>query len=71
MFICILGYYGLLNNLDKFNVVKFLSFYMSCGKYGLYGEEIGMFFILSKIEGKVLGLYGRSSFYLDVVGVYM
>ncbi|CAN6805074.1 unnamed protein product, partial [Brassica oleracea] len=68
---CISGYYGLLNNSDKSNVVKSLSFYTSRGKYGPYGEETGTFFTSTKTQGKVLGLHGRSSSYLDAVGVHM
>ncbi|KAF8112434.1 hypothetical protein N665_0064s0066 [Sinapis alba] len=68
---CISGYYGPLNNSDKSNVVKSLSFYTSRGKYGPYGEETGTFFTSTKSQGKVLGLHGRSSSYLDAVGVHM
>lgn len=69
--ICISGYYGPLNNSDKSNVVKSLSFYTSRGKYGPYGEETGTFFTSTKTQGKVLGFHGRSSSYLDAVGVHM
>ncbi|KAG2319688.1 hypothetical protein Bca4012_054073 [Brassica carinata] len=69
--ICISGYYGPLNNSDRSNVVKSLSFYTSRGKYGPYGEETGTFFTSTKTQGKVLGLHGRSSSYLDAVGVHM
>ncbi|KAJ0247775.1 Jacalin-like lectin domain-containing protein [Hirschfeldia incana] len=68
---CISGYYGPLNNTDKSSVVKSLSFYTSRGKYGPYGEETGTFFTSTKTQGKVLGLHGRSSSYLDAVGVHM
>ncbi|KAG2303333.1 hypothetical protein Bca52824_031984 [Brassica carinata] len=71
MLTCISGYYGPLNNSDKTNVVKSLSFYTSRGKYGPYGEETGTYFTSTTTQGKVLGLHGRSSAYLDAIGVHM
>ncbi|KFK44089.1 hypothetical protein AALP_AA1G214700 [Arabis alpina] len=71
MLTCISGYYGPLNNSDTSNVVKSLSFYTSRGKYGPYGEETGTFFTSTTTQGKVLGLHGRSSSYLDAIGVHM
>ncbi|CAA7013568.1 unnamed protein product [Microthlaspi erraticum] len=68
---CISGYYGPLNNSDNSYVVKSLSFYTSRGKYGPYGEETGTFFTSTTTQGKVLGLHGRSSSYLDAIGVHM
>ncbi|KAF2546531.1 hypothetical protein F2Q70_00020192 [Brassica cretica] len=71
MLTCISGYYGPLNNSDKTNVVKSLSFYTSRGRYGPYGEETGTYFTSTTTQGKVLGLHGRSSAYLDAIGVHM
>ncbi|ESQ34825.1 hypothetical protein EUTSA_v10007145mg [Eutrema salsugineum] len=71
MLTCISGYYGPLNNSDRSNVVKSLCFFTSRGKYGPYGEETGTFFTSTATEGKVLGLHGRSSSYLDAIGVHM
>jgi hypothetical protein len=68
---CISGYYGPLNNSDRYNVVKSLSFYTSRGRYGPYGEETGTFFTSTTTQGKVLGFHGRSSFHLDAIGVHM
>lgn len=71
MLTCISGYYGPLNNSDNSSVVKSLSFYTSRGKYGPYGEETGTFFTSTTTQGKVLGLHGRSSSFLDAIGVHM
>ncbi|CAN8292369.1 unnamed protein product [Cochlearia groenlandica] len=68
---CVSGYYGHLNNSDRSNVVKSLTFYTSRGKYGPYGEETGTFFNSTTTQGKVLGLHGRSSSHLDAIGVHM
>ncbi|XVE56105.1 hypothetical protein DITRI_Ditri03aG0210600 [Diplodiscus trichospermus] len=69
--ICISGYYGAINNDDKSKVVRSLTFYSSRGKYGPFGEEIGTYFTSTTTEGKVLGFHGRSSSYLDAIGVHM
>ncbi|CAH2036786.1 unnamed protein product [Thlaspi arvense] len=71
MLTCISGYYGPLNNSERSNVVKSLTFYTSRGKYGPYGEETGTYFTSTTTQGKVLGLHGRSSSYLDAIGVHM
>ncbi|XP_010459648.2 PREDICTED: jacalin-related lectin 3 isoform X2 [Camelina sativa] len=68
---CISGFYGPLNNSDRSNVVKSLSFFTSRGKYGPYGEESGTFFTSTTTHGKVLGFHGRCSCNLDAIGVHM
>lgn len=67
---CISGYYGPIGN-EHCKVIKSLTFYTSRGKYGPFGEEIGTFFTSTTTEGKVVGFHGRSSLYLDAVGVHM
>ncbi|KAI4316863.1 hypothetical protein L6164_024803 [Bauhinia variegata] len=68
---CISGYYGSISQDDRLVVIKSLTFYTSRGKYGPYGEEIGKFFTSTTTEGKIVGFHGRSSFYLDAIGVHM
>lgn len=68
---CVSGYYGPVNNSDTSKVVKSLSFFTSRGKYGPYGEENGTFFTSTTTEGKVVGFHGKSSSYLDAIGVHM
>ena len=68
---CISGYYGGISREEKPIVIKSLTFYTSRGKYGPFGEEIGIFFTSTITEGKVVGFHGRSSFYLDAIGIHM
>ncbi|KDP38565.1 hypothetical protein JCGZ_04490 [Jatropha curcas] len=65
------GYYGPLSRDERPTVVKSITFYTSRGQYGPFGEEIGTFFTSTTTEGKVVGLHGRSSAYLDAIGVHM
>ncbi|CAN1163505.1 Jacalin-related lectin 3 [Linum perenne] len=65
------GYYGTTSREDTQKVVKAMSFQTSRGKYGPFGEEVGMFFTSSTAEGKVVGFHGRSGAYLDAIGVHM
>ena len=67
---CISGYYGPIGN-EHSKVINSLTFYTSRGKYGPFGEEIGTFFTSTTTEGKVVGFHGRSSLYLDAIGVHM
>lgn len=67
---CISGYYGPVKD-DHSKGIKALTFYTSRGKYGPYGEEIGTFFTSTTTEGKVVGFHGRSSLYLDAIGIHM
>ncbi|OMO75253.1 Mannose-binding lectin [Corchorus olitorius] len=69
--ICITGYYGSISNDEKSKFVRSLTFYTSRGKYGPFGEEIGTYFTSTTTEGKVVGFHGRSSCYLDAIGVHM
>ncbi|XLS64847.1 hypothetical protein HN51_024821 [Arachis hypogaea] len=68
---CISGYYGSITKDEKHIIIKSLTFTTSRGQYGPYGEEVGKFFTSTTTEGKVVGLHGRSSFYLDAIGVHM
>lgn len=68
---CVCGYHGSVNKDDRMKVIKSLTFYTSRGKYGPYGEETGTFFTSTTTEGKVVGFHGRSSLYLDAIGVHM
>ncbi|XP_021911591.1 jacalin-related lectin 3 [Carica papaya] len=68
---CICGYYGAVSKEDKSNVIKSITFYSSRGKYGPFGQEKGTFFTSTTTEGKVVGFHGRSSLYLDAIGVHM
>ncbi|XP_065621191.1 pentatricopeptide repeat-containing protein At1g19720 [Quercus suber] len=69
--ICISGYYGSVSRDERHKVIKSLTFYTSRGKYGPFGEEIGTFFTSTTTEGKVVGFHGRSSSYLDAIGIHM
>lgn len=71
MITCISGYYGSIGKDERPNVIRSLTFFTSRGKYGPYGEEIGAFFTSTITEGKVVGLHGRSSLYLDAIGIHM
>lgn len=68
---CISGYYGPISRDERPKVIRSLTFYTSRGKYGPFGEEVGTFFTSTTTEGKVVGFHGRSSFYLDAIGVHM
>ncbi|KAJ0087017.1 hypothetical protein Patl1_09216 [Pistacia atlantica] len=65
------GYYGPVSTDDKSKVIKSLTLYTSRGKYGPYGEEVGTYFTSTTTEGKIVGFHGRSSYYLDAIGVHM
>lgn len=68
---CVSGYYGPIAKNGRQVVIKSLTFFTSRGKYGPYGEEVGMFFTSTTTEGKVVGFHGKSSLYLDAIGVHM
>ncbi|KAF8405295.1 hypothetical protein HHK36_010197 [Tetracentron sinense] len=68
---CISGYYGPVSRDERSIVIRSLTFYTSRGKYGPYGDEIGTFFTSTTTEGKVVGFHGRSSSYLDAIGIHM
>lgn len=67
---CVSGYYGEIGG-EKTKVIRSLTFYTSRGKYGPFGEEKGTYFTSPKTDGKVVGFHGRSSMYLDAIGVHM
>ncbi|KAA8528689.1 hypothetical protein F0562_036044 [Nyssa sinensis] len=68
---CISGYYGSIRGDVGPKVIKSLTFHTSRRKCGPYGEEIGSYFSSITTEGKVVGFHGRSSMYLDAIGVHM
>ncbi|XP_050938316.1 jacalin-related lectin 3 isoform X1 [Cucumis melo] len=68
---CISGYYGYIGKDERQQAVKSLTFHTSRGKFGPFGEEVGSFFTSTTTEGKVVGFHGRSSLYLDAIGVHM
>ncbi|KAK7305408.1 hypothetical protein VNO77_43314 [Canavalia gladiata] len=68
---CISGYYGSINADERPIIIKSLTFYTSRGHYGPFGDEVGKYFTSTTTEGKVVGLHGRSSLYLDAIGVHM
>ncbi|XP_023537333.1 jacalin-related lectin 3-like isoform X5 [Cucurbita pepo subsp. pepo] len=68
---CISGYYGYVGKDERQQVIKSLTLHTSRGKFGPFGEEIGTFFTSTITEGKVVGFHGRSSLYLDAIGVHM
>ncbi|XP_022144242.1 jacalin-related lectin 3-like isoform X2 [Momordica charantia] len=68
---CISGYYGYVSKDERQQVIKSLTLHTSRGKFGPFGEEIGSFFTSTTTEGKVVGFHGRSSLYLDAIGVHM
>lgn len=53
------------------SVIKSLTFYSSRGKYGPFGEELGIFFTSAQTGGKIVGFHGKSGVYLDAIGVHM
>lgn len=63
------GYYGPIN-CGTMKVVRSLTFYTSRGTYGPFGEEIGTYFTSGVTDGKVVGFHGKSSAYLDAIGVH-
>lgn len=69
---CVSGYYGPLQK-DHLGtkVMKSLTFHTTRRKIGPFGEEVGNFFTSATTEGKVVGFHGRSSMYLDAIGVHM
>ncbi|KAI3432051.1 uncharacterized protein J3R85_007720 [Psidium guajava] len=71
--ICISGYYGPISKdgWPQPQFIRSLTFHTSRGKYGPFGEEVGTFFTSTTTEGKVVGFHGRSSLYLDAIGVHM
>ncbi|KAL6845460.1 hypothetical protein ACP4OV_024955 [Aristida adscensionis] len=67
---CIYGYYNKCVE-EGPRVLRSITFVSSRGKYGPFGEEMGTYFSSATTEGKVVGFHGRSSQYLDAIGVHM
>ncbi|KAL3634253.1 hypothetical protein CASFOL_021307 [Castilleja foliolosa] len=67
----ITGYYGPIKKEQGTNVIQSLTFHTSRRKCGPFGEEIGTYFASGTTEGKVVGFHGRSSVFLDAIGVHM
>lgn len=51
--------------------VTSLTFESNLRKYGPYGVQQGSYFTVPLLEGKIVGFYGRSGWYLDCLGVYL
>lgn len=68
--ISISGHSGPLREGDPV-VVRSLSFESNRQKYGPFGTEQGTPFSLPISGGKLVGFHGRSSWYLDAIGVYV
>lgn len=69
--ISVSGYYDTVFGERPKRVVRSLAFHTNKGKYGPYGKEIGTYFTSAKAEGRVVGFHGRSSYFLDAIGVHM
>jgi hypothetical protein len=67
---CVYGYYNTCVK-EGPRVLTSITFVSSRGKYGPFGDEIGSYFSSATTEGKVVGFHGRSSQYLDAIGVHM
>lgn len=67
---CIYGYYNTCAE-EGPRVLRSITLVSSRGKYGPFGDEIGTYFTSATTEGKVVGFHGRSSLYLDAIGVHM
>ncbi|KAL5697411.1 hypothetical protein ACHQM5_030728 [Ranunculus cassubicifolius] len=64
--ISVSGFYGPFHGQD---VIKSLSFQTTKGKYGPFGEELGIFFSSTEVNAKIVGFHGRSGACLDAIGV--
>ncbi|CAO2166590.1 unnamed protein product [Urochloa humidicola] len=67
---CIYGYYNTCVE-EGPRVLRSITLVSSRGKYGPFGDEIGTYFTSATTAGKVVGFHGRSSLYLDAIGVHM
>lgn len=69
---CVSGYHcRYRQNSSDPSVIKSLTFQSSRGKYGPFGEELGIFFSSAQTGGKIVGFHGKSGVYLDAIGVHM
>lgn len=64
------GHYGRIDDGDPTCVVS-LIFESNRKIYGPFGIQQGTPFSLSTIGGKIVGFHGRSSWYLDSIGIYL
>nr|CAB3478476.1 unnamed protein product [Digitaria exilis] len=67
---CIYGYFNTCVE-EGARVLRSITLVSSRGKYGPFGDEIGSYFTSATTQGKVVGFHGRSSLYLDAIGVHM
>ncbi|KAK9713944.1 hypothetical protein RND81_06G060000 [Saponaria officinalis] len=65
------GYYDILPGDMPKRVVRSLTFHTNRTKYGPHGKTTGTYFSSANKDGKVVGFHGRSSYYLDAIGVHM
>ncbi|KAH9606049.1 hypothetical protein KSS87_006686 [Heliosperma pusillum] len=65
------GYYDTVPGDMPKRVIRSLTFHTNKGKYGPHGKSIGTPFASANQDGKVVGFHGRSSNYLDAIGVHM
>ncbi|KAJ6684827.1 JACALIN-RELATED LECTIN 3 [Salix purpurea] len=63
-YICCLVEYGPV-------LVRSLMFESNRKKYGPFGIQFGTYFSIPMTGGKIVGFHGRSSWYLDSIGVYL
>ncbi|XP_043709001.1 jacalin-related lectin 3-like, partial [Telopea speciosissima] len=69
--VSITGYYGCLTQWGPI-IIRSLSLESNRKKYGPFGTQEGTQFSFSITSGKIIaGFYGRSSSYLDSIGVYL
>lgn len=52
-------------------LVRSLMFESNKKMYGPFGIQYGTYFSIPMTGGKIVGFYGRSSWYLDSIGVYL
>ncbi|KAG8377792.1 hypothetical protein BUALT_Bualt08G0070500 [Buddleja alternifolia] len=64
------GFYGKIEMSGGVDVIRSLTFHTSKGKYGPLGCEIGKYFTSIVCDGKVVGFFGKSSAYLNAIGVH-
>ncbi|XP_059638109.1 jacalin-related lectin 3-like, partial [Cornus florida] len=66
--VAISGYYSLES---AFFGIQSITFHSNRTAYGPFGTESGKHFMFSTpLTGKIVGLYGRSGYYLDAIGAY-
>ncbi|XP_038716895.1 jacalin-related lectin 3-like isoform X3 [Tripterygium wilfordii] len=68
--VSISGYYGSVVDYGSV-LVRALTFQTNRKNYGPFGMQLGTYFSFPITGGKVVGFHGRSSWFLDSVGVYL